>query len=153
MPIPDFQTLMLPVLKAAAVGEVRIADLTDQLADAFGLSPDERATLLPSGRQTTLANEIGWAKTYLAKAGLLESRRRGYFNATDRGREILAEHPGRIDITFLSRFPEFEQFRRSTPMNGNYSHVASVVEESSKIPTNYSSQLIKQLKIRYAPIL
>jgi restriction system protein len=105
MPIPDFQTLMLPVLTAAAFGEVRIADLADQLADDFGLTPGERITMLPSGRQATLANRIGWAKTYLAKAGLVESKRCGYFSATNGGREILAEHPSRIDIELLSRFP------------------------------------------------
>jgi restriction system protein len=135
MPIPDFQTLMLPVLEAAARGEVRIADLTDNLANAFGLTPEERSTLLPSGRQMTLANRIGWAKTYLAKAGLVESKRRGYFNATERGREILAQHLNRIDIALLSRFPEFEQFKRaSRKEQSDDSDISIVVEASNQTP-------------------
>ena len=135
MPIPDFQTLMLPLLRAAAVGEVRISDLTEHLADSFGLTLDERTAMLPSGRQTTLTNRIGWAKTYLAKAGLVESKRRGYFSATDRGREILAERPTRIDIALLSRFPEFQQFRRSSQDEAEAdAPVSSAVEASGKTP-------------------
>lgn len=88
--IPDFQTVMLPVLRAAAVGEVRITDIVERLADEFGLSPEERAHLLPSGRQTTFANRVHWAKSYLGKAGLVELTRRAHFRITDRGREVLA---------------------------------------------------------------
>ncbi|HEX4211514.1 MAG TPA: winged helix-turn-helix domain-containing protein [Candidatus Binataceae bacterium] len=114
---------------------MRLADLTDQIAAALGLTTDERNALLPSGRQTKLANRIGWAKTYLAKAGLVESKRRGYFSATGRGREILAQEPSRIDLSLLSRFPEFEQFRRSgreeQSSNGD---ISSVVEASKQTP-------------------
>jgi restriction system protein len=113
MAVPDFQTLMLPVLKAAADGEVKISDLVDKLAEEFQLTEEERRELLPSGRQTTLANRAGWARTYLAKAGLVKRTRRGYFEATDRGRRVLAGNPGRIDTRFLSQFPEFEEFRKA----------------------------------------
>src|SRR5579875_865143 len=113
MAVPDFQTLMLPVLKAAADGEVKISDLVDKLAEEFQLTEEERRELLPSGRQTTLANRAGWARTYLAKAGLVKPTRRGYFEATDRGRRVLAGNPGRIDTRFLSQFPEFEEFRKA----------------------------------------
>jgi Mrr N-terminal domain len=70
--IPDFQTLMLPVLQSAAKGEVRISDVVERLADKFGLSSEERAHLLPSGRQTTFSNRVHWAKSSLGKAGLVE---------------------------------------------------------------------------------
>lgn len=135
MPVPDYQTLMLPVLKAAAAGEVRVPDLIDPIADAFDLTAEERDALLPSGGKTRLANRIGWAKTYLAKAGLVESKRRGYFSATERGREILAEHPSQIDIALLSRFQEFEQFRRSSrEEQSNGRDVSRVVEASNQTP-------------------
>ncbi len=113
MTIPDFQTVMLPVLRAAAVGEVRITDIVERLADEFGLSPEERAHLLPSGRQTTFANRVHWAKSYLGKAGLVELTRRAHFRITDRGREVLAAPPERIDIKFLNRFPDFQRFREA----------------------------------------
>lgn len=111
MSIPDFQTLMLPVLRIAAEGEVRISDAVERLALEFALGPDERSHLLPSGRQTTFANRVHWAKSYLSKAGLVELTKRAHFRATDRGREVLAAPPERIDIKYLNRFPGFQQFR------------------------------------------
>ena len=68
MPIPDFQTLMLPVLRVAQSGEVKISDVVETLAEECHLTPDERAELLPSGKQTTFANRVHWAKSYLGKA-------------------------------------------------------------------------------------
>jgi len=110
MSIPDFQTLMLPVLRAATEGEVRISDVVELLADEFALSPDERSHLLPSGKQTTFANRVHWAKSYLGKAGLVELTRRAHFRITDLGREVLAAPPERIDIKYLDRCPGFRQF-------------------------------------------
>jgi len=107
---------MLPVLKAAAAGEVRFRDLVERLAEDFHLTDDEKAQRNPSG-QSTLNNRAGWAKTYLTKAGLLETTRRGYFQATERGQVVLRENPESIDTNFLSQFPEFEQFRRADQEN------------------------------------
>lgn len=104
---------MLPVLRLAAHGEVRISDAVEQLAIEFHLSPEERSALLPSGRQTTFANRIHWAKSYLGKAGLIELTRRAHFKVTKRGSEVLASPPERIDIKFLSQFPEFLKFRET----------------------------------------
>jgi restriction system protein len=117
--VPDFQSLMLPVLRTAEKGEVRIGDVVDFLAGSLGLSEEERSVLLPSGRQTVFANRVHWAKTYLAKAGLVEPTRRGHFRITGRGQEVLAESPKAIDIRFLERFDEFIQFReRAEPAPG-----------------------------------
>lgn len=115
--VPDYQSLMLPVLRAAADGEQRIGALIQSLAEALDLSETARATLLASGRQTIFANRVHWAKTYLAKAGLVEATRRGHFRLTPRGAEVLAGNPDRIDNRFLSRFEEFRQFsdRSSQP--------------------------------------
>ncbi|GGK46133.1 restriction endonuclease [Salinarimonas ramus] len=114
MTIPDFQTLMLPVLRQSAAGEVRIGDVVDRLAAEFNLSDEERAQLLPSGRQTTFANRVHWAKSYLGKAGLVEITRRAHFRITDPGRRVLETPPPRIDIRFLSQFEPFAEFRRQS---------------------------------------
>jgi restriction system protein len=111
MAVPDYQTLMLPVLSAASHGEVRIGDVVDGLAEQLALTPEDRAALLPSGRQTLLSNRVHWAKTHLMKAGLVESTKRGHFRITPRGERVIASPPARIDNTFLNQFEEFRQFK------------------------------------------
>jgi restriction system protein len=112
MPVPDFQTLMLPVLREIARSETKpLKDLRDSLAVEFGLTTDDLAQLLPSGRQTTFANRVGWATSYLKQAGLIEFPSRAVYRITDRGRAALNEAPARIDIDYLRRFPEFVEFR------------------------------------------
>ena len=116
MSVPDYQSLMLPVLQTSAEGEIRISDAVETLAQRLGLTADERAELLPSGKQTMFSNRVHWAKTYLSKAGLLESTRRGHFRITRRGQQVLDTTPKCIDINFLNQFEEFKQFRdRSAP--------------------------------------
>lgn len=105
---------MLPVLKAASAGEVRISDVIDQLADAFALSSEERAQLLPSRRAETFANRTHWAKFYLSKAGLIEVTRRAHFKITTSGRELLAKNPPKIDIKLLNEIPAFQHYRART---------------------------------------
>jgi len=112
MAIPDFQSLMLPVLKLAKDDEVRISDEVQRLADELSLTHEERAELLPSGKQTTFSNRVAWAKSHLLKAGLVEATRRAHFRITDRGKRVLGESPVRIDIQYLSQFEEFRQFRQ-----------------------------------------
>jgi restriction system protein len=110
--IPDFQTLMLPFLQFAsdwnehAMGEAR-----ESLAEQFRLTQEERAALLPSGRQAVFNNRVAWAKVYLQRAGLLDSPHRGHFRISDRGRELLRNPPERITIKYLEQFPEFIEFR------------------------------------------
>ena len=111
MAIPDYQTLMLPVLQTSASGEVSVRDAIERLAKEFKLTDDERIELLSSGKQTVFANRVHWAKTYLAKAGLVQMTRRGHFVVTDRGRAILTQRPNRIDNSVLAQFEEFRQFR------------------------------------------
>ena len=108
--VPDYQSLMLPVLRAVAAGEQHIGAVVKRLGEELGLSEAARAALLPSGRQTIFANRVHWAKTYLAKAGLVETTKRGHFRLTQRGADVLAANPERIDNRFLSRFEEFRQF-------------------------------------------
>ena len=88
--IPDYQTLMLPILQLASDGqEHRISDVIEPLGKKFGRTPDEFEEMLPSGRQPIFYNRVHWAKTYLAQAKLLEITRRAYFRITDRGRDVL----------------------------------------------------------------
>lgn len=111
MPIPDFQTLMLPVLRLADAGEIKVADAVGRIADEFTLTDQEREELLPSGRQAKIANRVHWSVTYLVKSGLVERPRRGYFAITPKGKSVLSSPPERIDIAFLSQFDGFDEFR------------------------------------------
>lgn len=112
MAIPDFQTIMLPLLRFAADREPHsLREANETLAEHFHLSESERTTLLPSGRQAVFDNRVGWARTYMTKAGLLDTPRRGVFQITGRGLEMLKSNPTRIDISVLERFPEFKSFR------------------------------------------
>ena len=111
--IPDYQTLMLPVLRLAAESETRVADVSERIADDLGLTQAERDELLPSGRQRLLHNRIHWAKFYMSKAGLIASPARGRFVATDKGKALLATSPERIDVALLMQEPEFREFYRN----------------------------------------
>jgi restriction system protein len=111
--IPDYQSLTLPVLKKAALGEAKISEVVEQLAAEFALTSDEQSALLPSGRQTTFANRAHWAKTYLGQAGLIESTGRGRFRITEEGRRVLATSLKRIDVKFLDQYPQFKAFRQT----------------------------------------
>jgi restriction system protein len=114
MAIPDFQTLMLPVLRASANGEVKTSDVVPRLGSELGMTEEELSELLPSGKQTTFANRVNWAKSYLGKAGLVTLTRRGYFQASERGKQVLAKPPARITIKFLEAYPEFMAFRKAS---------------------------------------
>src|SRR5688572_5361890 len=97
MAIPDFQSIMLPLLQSAGDGQVWLThDARDRLADQFGLTEEEREHLLPSGTQRTFANRVAWAISYLKQAKLLASAGRSQFQITDRGRAALANPPDRI---------------------------------------------------------
>lgn len=114
MAMPDFQTLMLPVLRASAAGEVKISDVVVDLGAQLKLTEEELSELLPSGKQTTFANRVNWAKSYLGKAGLITLTRRAYFQASERGRQVLMSPPDQINIKFLETFPEFIAFRAAS---------------------------------------
>src|ERR1700730_10690875 len=114
MTVPDYQALMLPLLKRAALGEVRVLEAEKLLGDEFGLTPEEREQLLPSGKQRVLHNRAHWAKFYLMKAGLVTFPSRGTFVATDAGRALLARNPSRIAIGVLRQYPSFEEFYRGS---------------------------------------
>jgi restriction system protein len=115
MTIPGFQDLMLPVLtELAARGESRTTELVAAMADRFGLSAAERVEMLPSGKQAVIANRTHWAIAYLTKTGLIQPPQRAHYMLDQRGQEVLAENPDRVDLKFLGRFPELAVFRGET---------------------------------------
>ncbi|NIR48673.1 restriction endonuclease [candidate division KSB1 bacterium] len=113
MAIPDYQTIMLPLLRFAGDGRIHtFREAVYALAEEFSLSEAERTELLPSGQQPIFDNRVGWASTYLKKAGLLDAPQRGSIQITERGKEILSKNPQRIDVQFLDQFDEFVEFRK-----------------------------------------
>lgn len=112
MAIPDYQSIMLPFLKYMRDRkEHSLRETVDYLADDFNLTEEERKELLPSGLQAIFLNRVGWARTYLKKARLIESKKRGFFNITQRGNKVLKENPEEINVKYLSQFPEFVEFK------------------------------------------
>lgn len=109
--IPDYQTLMLPVLQAAVDAEISTREVIDTLADEYELSEQDREQLLPSGKQRTFDNRVHWAKGYLKQAGLVRYTKRGSYVATEEGRRVLAQNPDRIDNNFLKQFESFQEFQ------------------------------------------
>lgn len=107
--IPTYQELMTPVLERAREGEVKFRDAVDEISNELKLTDEELSELLPSGKQTVIANRIGWAKTYLSKAGLLNTKKRGFFTITDRGIEALNSGQN-IDNKYLKQFDTFNSF-------------------------------------------
>ena len=112
MALPGFQDLMLPLLRLHNDGEEHLSnEFVESLADELNLGEEERNALLPSGRQAVFANRVGWARSYLKNSGLILYTGRKRSMITERGRQVLVEAPLRIDINYLSRFPEFVEFR------------------------------------------
>ncbi len=123
MTVPDFQTLMLPVLRAIGDAETsRPPEVRERVANYCRLSAEQLAERLPSGRQATFENRVAWANVYLQRAGLIETVKRGVYRITTRGRAVLEAPPDRIDRHFLRRFPEFTAWREreaATSENGS----------------------------------
>jgi restriction system protein len=145
MSIPDFQSVMLPLLALASDGDEHLPrEAADVLAKHFALSDTERAELLPSGMQPVFNNRIGWARTFLKQAGLLDSPRRGVFKITDDGKKLLAEKPTRIDMKLLERYESYRAFRlRGKRANAS----ATVVEElPSETPEDAMAAAYQRLR-------
>lgn len=133
--IPDYQSLMLPVLEVAAEGETRVPSAAKIIAEQFGLSEADREELLPSGKQRLLHNRIHWAKFYLTKAGLIDNPRRGVFVAGPQGKALLALTPERIDVETLKSYPAFLEFYSAGPKAASTSEVVVIPAAASSTST------------------
>lgn len=118
MSIPDFQSLMLPILRRLAERQWSTSELVGAMAAEHGLTDEERRALLPSGRQTTVANRTHWALAHLGKANVIARVSRGRYEAMERGRSILTDPPDRITLAYLNQFPEFVAFRTAVKAAG-----------------------------------
>ena len=155
MTIPDYQTVMLPLLKYAADRKDHsLREAVDSLAEQFKLSEEEKKEMLSSGQQAIFLNRVGWARTYLKKAGLLETPRRAYFCISDRGLKVLQEKPSRIDAKFLDQFEEFREFRakkKEKPEKGKVKETKETPEELlensyQNLRANLAHEILEQIK-------
>lgn len=133
MAVPKYDELMKPLLIAVSDSETyKMKDVTALLAEQLNLSSDDLAEMLPSGRQTVFKNRVGWAKTYLKKAGLLDSPARATIVITNAGKQVVADNPEKIDSKYLEQFPSFVDFA-SAPEPLDDSNPASEVPKPSDL--------------------
>jgi len=129
--IPDFQSVMLPLIETLADGQERtMRALTDLLAGRFGLTEAERQELLPSGQQSIFSNRVAWSKSHLKYAGLLENPARGRVRISELGRKVLSEKPQAINVKYLKRFPSYCEFIGKTEPAGEGEGTTTVTEEA-----------------------
>jgi restriction system protein len=134
--IPDFQTIMLPLLNLLRdKKEYLLGNIVDSLANEFNLTENERKELLPSGQAFIFSNRVGWARTYLKKAGLLDFPKRGITCITKRGLDVLQQKPQKINISFLKQYPEFIEFQNlKKDDNSSSENIVSQNDETEQTP-------------------
>ena len=114
MPVPDFQSLMLPALKGLADGtETPISELRARIAATENLTPDDLQEMLPSGRQPVFVNRVSWAVIYMERAGLVERVSRAVYRLTPEGKQVLSSAPARVDMNLLSQYPGYAEWKRT----------------------------------------
>ena len=154
MAIPTYDELMLPLLRGLADGQVHeLREFYERLADEFGLTEDERSELLPSGKQRVIVNRIGWARTYLKKAGLVNAIKRGHFTITDEGQKLLAENPSHVDMKLLERYESFRDFKNTKPKESTDAVEESVSDESATPDEIIEAAFVKHRKELQAELL
>jgi restriction system protein len=140
--IPDYQSLMLPLLKKLAdKQEHKFRDLIEELALEFKLTDNERKEMLASGAQAIFDNRVGWARSYLKQAGLIESPKRAISKIIQRGLDVLNEKPDKINVAYLRQFPEFLEFQ-------NRKHTEAEPEETTEIITETPEEQLENAYLR-----
>lgn len=138
MAVPDFQTLMLPLLRSLRDGNSHPTQGTiDAVAAELGLSEADVNEPMPSGKGPVLTNRLAWAKLHLKRAGLIESERRGVYRITERGRGLLRDPPDRLTLAYLARFPEYVEFRNRSRASTEQSPDSVAAEEGDRTPEEY----------------
>jgi len=142
--IPTYEEIMLPLLKDISDGmEHSLSEVHDKLALHFELDEEELRTRLPSGTQPVFRNRVGWARTYMKKALLIESTKRAHFKITQRGIELLKENPSVINAKFLTRYDEFVRFKTIRKEN-NY--VPKVINEENEQTPELINDILDTIK-------
>ena len=150
--IPDFQSLMVPVLKIGQEGTVNSQAAISRISQVFGLSEEQRSRMLSSGRQPVINNRVHWAITYLAKAGALRRPMRGHFETTERGAELLSSSPAAIGIKHLERFEEFKDFREGNSV-GRISGVGIGDDRTPETPEERMAAAERELHVELKDVL
>ena len=156
MPIPDYQTIMLPLLRFLEDGKVRtLAESIEHLAKHFSLTEDEKKERVFSGQQTLFYNRTTWSRMYLKKAGLIEDPMRGLMKITPKGIDVLNKNPKKIDTKFLEQFPQFVEFRNIKKDDNEVEEKETYTKETpqelleigyKKIKQELSQELLKTVK-------
>jgi restriction system protein len=155
MAIPLFYQVTLPLLRLLGdKQEHALREVIDKLSKEFNLSEQEQSALLPSGKQAIFDNRVGWARTYMKKAGLVESTKRGYFKITEQGIDALKQEPHVIDVKFLSQYSEFQNFKslkREKPLHSEKEETELTPEEElenafEQLTNSLADDLLQQLK-------
>lgn len=155
MAIPDYQSLMLPLLQASERRDsLTLKESADLMAKKFSISDDERRQLLPSGNGLLFNSRVSWARTYLKKAGLLEEFKPGALKITERGHKVLKENPERIDVKYMCRFEDFKEFykkkNKKADEKGLPSNIPSIQETASETPEELLEVAYENLKTSLA---
>ncbi len=158
--IPDYQSIMLPLLKKISDGKVyKYRELIEILSKDYNLTEQEQKELLPSGQQPIFDNRVGWANTYMKKAGLIKSEKRGHLQITEIGQKILSDNPKEINNQFLKQFDTFKDFTK-VKKNGTTKskEIKEIIEEEQtpeemieyahqKLTNDLSQELIETIKV------
>lgn len=151
MAVPKYDELMKPLLMAVKDGRIyKIKDVTATLAQQLSLSAEELAEMLPSGRQTVFKNRVGWANTYLKKAGLLDSPARATIVITDAGKQVVSDNPEKIDSAYLKRFPSFAAFKSTDEKTDKDSHAPAISTPDDLTPDDQLEEAYKQINASLA---
>lgn len=166
MPIPSYQAILLPLLAFTRDGkEHSMQEAEEYIANYLKLSEEQRKELIPSGANFVISNRVGWARTYLRKARLLDMPKRSYIQITPRGLSVLQENLSYIDVNYLKQFPEFVEFISTSPvkdtdasesnnfqtpeeiLDASYQHLRSnlaqeILEKIKKVPPRFFEQLV-----------
>ncbi len=158
MPIPDYQSIMLPLLKLCGDGQEHTGrEMVEALAAEYRLTPEELKQMLPSAQQRVFDNRVAWAKAHLKMASLLENVRRGVSRITERGMAVLGESPKAINLAFLRKFPEYRSVKEGH-QNKQITEDLTSKEQEAKTPAerledaymvlreSLASELLVQLK-------
>lgn len=151
MAVPKFDELTKPLLEVIKDGEsYTIKDVTIMLAQQLSLSSTDLAEMLPSGRQTVFKNRVGWAKTYLLKAGLIESPARATIQITDAGKKVVFDNPDKIDTKYLEQFPSFVNFTSASGQTETDSSTLANPQPSALTPDDQLEDAYKQINASLA---